>query len=94
MTAAASPWTPTDREQRAHAELAHLALLAHHLSVLTTVLTSVHAGGGQPEPLTQHARGMIQVVRVLQLQIDAYRQLIGVELPVPRPSSRAGRPRA
>jgi len=59
-----------------HPELGHLALLAHQLEILTNVLTLVHGGGGQSEALTHHARGMVRVTRILQLQLDAYRELV------------------
>lgn len=85
----ATPWTPTPDEQGEHPELAHLAVLAHHLVLLTAVLRRTHANGKQPEVLTQQARGMVQVLRVLELQIDAYRQLIAVPVPPAKPSRRS-----
>jgi len=59
-----------------HPELGHLALLAHQLEVLTAVLTLVHSGSRQPEALTHHARGMVRVIRILQLQLDTYKELL------------------
>lgn len=69
------PWSPDAASLGSHPELGHVALLAHQLDVLTAVLTHVHGAGGQPEALTHHARGMVQVIRVLQLQLDAYREM-------------------
>jgi hypothetical protein len=71
-----------------HPELGHLSLLAHQLELLTASLTLVHTNGGQPEPLTHHARAMVQVVRVLQLQIDTYRELLSVQSPSKEPKPR------
>lgn len=73
-----APRSPDPQKLAQHPELGHLVLLAHHLEILTTVLTTVHAGGGQPEALTHHARGMVQVLRILRLQIDAYRDLLSM----------------
>ncbi len=85
------PWTPDKPGLDRHPELGHLSLLAHQLDLLTTSLTLVHANGGQPEPLTHHARGMVQVVRILQLQIDTYRELLSLQSPSeePRPRRRS-----
>lgn len=71
-----APWSLEPLVLSQHQELGHLALLAHQLEVLTAVLTQVHGGGGQSEALTHHARGMVRVIRILQLQIDAYRELV------------------
>lgn len=73
-----TPWSPAPSSLGAHPELGHIALLAHQLDVLTAVLTQVHGEGGPPEALTHHARGMVQVIRVLQLQLDAYREMIAL----------------
>jgi len=71
-----TPWLLEPQALRRHPELGHLALLAHQLEVLTAVLTQVHGGGGQSEALTHHARGMVRVLHILKLQLDAYRELL------------------
>lgn len=72
-------WSPEQPALEQHPELAHLALLAHQLELLTAALTLAHAGKREPAPLTHHARGMVQVVRILQLQIDTYRELVAAQ---------------
>lgn len=70
--------TPSPSLQAGHPELAHLAIVAHHLDVLTSVITQVHRGAQQPGPLTHQARSIVLVIRVLQLQADAYCRMAGV----------------
>ena len=84
-------WSPTQPALHDHPELAHMALLAHQLELLTAALTLAHAGDSQPEPLTDHARGMVQVVRILQLQIDTYRELVSAQPAVASVKKRRGR---
>lgn len=84
-------WSPEQPALEHHPELAHLALLAHQLELLTAALTLVHAGNRQPEPLTHHARAMVQVVRILQLQIDTYRELVAAHPAAPAVKKRRGR---
>ncbi len=84
------PWTPPPEALQQHPELAHLALLAHHLRVLTDLFTIVHAGGDAEDPLLHQARGIVQVTRALQHQIEAYRQLRVVPKAVPAKPTRGG----
>ena len=89
------PWTPPVESLQQHPELGHLALLAHHLRVLTDVFTTLHSGGDAEDPLLHQARGIVQVTKVLQHQIEAYRQLRAVpKAPASRSPSRAGPQRA
>lgn len=77
------PWTPSVESLQQHPELGHLALLAHHLRVITDLFTVLHHGGDAEDPLLHQARGIVQVTKVLQHQIEAYRQLRAV----PKPSA-------
>ena len=82
-------WSPGPSVLGQHPELGHVALLAHQMEVLTDVLTLVHGRGGQPEALKHHARGMVCVIRILQLQLDTYKELLLLPGDEPRPHGRA-----
>ena len=69
------PWTPPPEALQQHPELAHLALLAHHLRVLTDLFTILHAGGDAEDPLLHQARGTAKVTRPLNPQIKPYGHL-------------------
>jgi flagellar biosynthesis/type III secretory pathway ATPase len=85
------PWTPPPEALHQHPELGHLALLSHHLRVLTELFTLLHSGGDAEDPLLHQARGIVQVTRVLQHQIEAYRQLRVVpKTPAPKSFVRGG----
>lgn len=87
------PWTPTIESLQQHPELGHLALLAHHLRIITDLFTILHHGGDGEDPILHQARGIVQVTKVLQHQIEAYRQLRVVPKPPPSRAPSRNTPR-
>lgn len=73
-----SPWSPSSEEAMRHPELAHLALLDHELALLEQVLASAHARGERWGPARDQARSIVGVMRLLRMQVEAYRQLLAL----------------
>lgn len=73
-----SPWSPSSEEVTRHPELAHLALLDHELALLEQALAAAHAQAGRDRPARDQARSIVGVMRLLRMQVEAYRQLLAL----------------
>lgn len=63
---------------RAHPELASLVVLTTQLRLMPTVLAAVH-DRVRRDALSDQARAMSRVSRILERQIEAYMDLVEVE---------------
>jgi len=68
--------------------LGHLSLLDHHLALLESALAAAHSAAASGEALTHQARSMVQVARILRLQIEAYEELVAARLVPPSETAR------
>ena len=79
----------TPDQLREHPQLAVLTTLLSQLAVVEPTLAAVHAGGDTSAP-ADLARSVVRVVRILQMQVESYRQLLvaGEGKPAARPPAR------
>jgi hypothetical protein len=73
-----SPWSPAQAQLRQHPQLAALAAIDHQLRLVVGVLASAHEGQADGRPELHQARSIARVARLLQHQINAYRQLLAL----------------
>lgn len=65
--------------------------MAHQLRLVTEALAAVHSGDSEDAPLLHQASGIARVATLLLNQIDAYRGLVALPGPAPRPPSKPHR---
>lgn len=75
----------TPDQLREHPQLALLTTLLSQLAVVEPMLAAVHAGG-DTSATSDLARSLVRVVRILQMQVESYRQLLVV--PEAKPAAR------